>query len=207
MHYLPRVPGGEARVSRFAGDPATMALGLGALLGIAGSTTAGVADWFGETNALNSGEFPLNYLISAIPAATTLLGAGAGAAMSPEAMSVLRATSRDAAARENNREAIKKLSRIASAGGDRSAAESAVAGNLNERERLKREAQADQQRIREITEGYRAKNPDLSPEEAIEIMRRRGGRHLMFGSAIGSLGGAIPAIMMMRDQPAEPRVA
>lgn len=201
MYFLPRVAGGEAKVSRFAGDPATMALGLGALLGIGGTTAAGVADWFGETNAMNSGELPLNYLINFIPPSTTLLGATTAAAMSPEAMHFLRAASRDAGNQVNNVEAIEKLKRIAATGGDRASAEAAVAENLKQRERFKKEAENERQRIKDMTEKYRIKNPGITQEEAIEIMRRRGGRSLMFGSAIGSLSGAVPAVMMMQDQP------
>jgi len=52
---------------------------------------------------------------------------------------------------------------------------------------------------------YLAKAPErkgMSPDELRQLIARRGGRHAVMGVAAGTLLGAIPAILAMRDGPA-----
>lgn len=46
----------------------------------------------------------------------------------------------------------------------------------------------------------------LSREDAMRMIERKGGRRLWGGIGLSSLAAAIPAVIAMRDQPAEPGV-
>lgn len=166
---------------RMAGsDPATVAMALGILGAGAGTTGMGLVDLFtGDTNGANSGEIPSNLVLSMLPGLGLGIGAEAAQAFNPQAALF---------AQENRARLLARRAQGASPGGD-------VAVTPEMAQLLQKRFDAASR----LQEG----DVDLSREAALQQVRTRGRRALYAGGLVGTLAGAIPAVMAMRDQPIE----
>jgi hypothetical protein len=174
---------------RFAGDPAAKRLLL-ALIGTGAiAPTYGIYDWFaGEDNGLNSGEVPLNYVISSIPGATASVG-GSLMALDPDTRMGF-----------NSYKLEEKLAK-AQAGVPMG---QGTAVDLNELNRIQDEIQkAHGGRIQAMM----AKDSQLNYDEALQLLRTRANRRALAGSLIGAAAGTVPAIQWMQDAPKTGAVA
>lgn len=182
---------GAAGMKRFAGGnrelQAAAILGTAAALGATVPSVAGLADLFtGPTNGLNSGEIPLNFLIAMLPGFGLYGGAALAAQQDPMAKLLIN-TSVDA------------LKAKAASGGDWSQVPA---------EQLKAYREAAQGRGAAVVEDavkYREamlkRNPEMSDDAILERLLSRSGRRLATGAALGSLAGAVPAVLLMQDGP------
>lgn len=127
----------------------------------------------GPTHGLNSGEIPLNVLIGLMPMATQLAGIGAARALSPAAR---------LASETDSLQLLRQL-------GVEPAPE--VKANYA------------QEAAKLIAIEQAASKQGMSQAQAMEAINRRGRRNLYGSGLAGSLAGAIPAVMLMADRPAE----
>lgn len=165
-------------------------LGGGALAGVVPSV-AGAADLaMGPTNLSNSGEVGINPLLAMLPG----VGAGVGIAASG-----LNKDVRDLA------RSFQLERKPAS-----QATPEDVEFGLRMREQMQQDAEKVTEKIRKLAAERAAKGqPPLTEDEARVMMLRgtfagRGLRNLGASALIGSVAGAVPAVMLMRDsQPAQ----
>jgi hypothetical protein len=178
------------KTQRFAGDPAAQRL-LMALIGTGAiAPTYGIYDWFaGEDTGVNSGEVPLNYLISSVPGVTASAGS---------ALSMLDPDTRMGF---NSYELERKLAKV-QAGTPMDGGGTAV--DLNELNRIQEE----------IKKGYggrveamMAKDKALSYDDALSLLRNRATRRALAGAIAGTAAGTVPAIQWMQDAPKTGAVA
>lgn len=177
---------------------------LAALGGIGGLTVTGIAsllDYFtGDARIYDSGEYLANSAITAIPLGTAAAGAALMSAKDPVARNVMGMMGDVAAARNAGRdygaEAI-----LASLD-----PEAASAPNRAQVEDAANRVNAGKQRLAEALREKIASDPKLAgmaPEQAAQLLLKRSAHGLGRGAGFGALAGSIPAVMLMRDTPAE----
>lgn len=139
-----------------------------------GTQGYGIYDLFtGETHGMNSGEIPMNWALTAVPGLTAAAGAGLGGVLTP-------------AARLQQQAAIMQMMRA-----------QGVEPPAEMKKEFAQAAAAQAARIQgQAKEG-------MSQTEAAQILSQRGKRAIRAGAVTGAMTGAIPAILAMRDQPAE----
>ena len=194
-----------AAVLRKAGeDPFIQALGLAAL-GVAAGVpgVASTADLLtGETHGLNSGEIPLNTLISLLPLAT--MGTGAGLAMlGPEA----RVTAELMAIQAQQQSLLdrsKNLAERETSGGLRGWSEEQKQAKINamleEHLRMKQRLDPAMGRARDMASQISERDVNVSAEDALRMVGRRGMRSLYGGALVGALVGTPWALQLMQDK-------
>ena len=173
-----------------ASDPAFLALMAGT--GGAGVATqgAGLLDLVrGETHGLNSGEIPLNYLITLLaglpPAAVAMASASLDPVLRESLSNVMDKSIANDLARKGAKEGI-------------SPEEFAKLKQLSETSKQTPEMERVLEKIN--TQAVEKGNTQaLSREQILKNRLRRGGL-----ATLGAAGvGAVPAILAMKDQPAE----
>lgn len=184
-------------------DPAIQALGYAALMAGVGAPgiASGIDQFTGPTHGLNSGEIPVNALISLLPLLTMTAGGSAATALSPAADASLKAhlwqVDQKALLQEVNR--LAEMERQGKVAPDPQRLQ-ALAGRQTALEERKN-ALLDQ--AKNIASRYQEGSADLGREDALRMVGRRGARNLYGGALVGGLAGAIPAILGMQDaQPA-----
>jgi hypothetical protein len=160
---------------RMAGlSPGVQALGHAAVLTGAVPGLYSAYDLFtGGTHGLNSGEIPLNALIGLLPVATAMGGAAMAQVMSPAARLAQEA----------------ELMQVMRSAG--------VEPSPELKKKFSERAAA------QVAQMQGKAKEGMSQAEALQRLRNRGTAIGTLGTMAGSLAGAVPAIMMMRDQPLE----
>ena len=175
-------------------DPALNAMLVAAAGLPVGTGAVGVLDSLtGDTNFTNSGEIPLNLLLTLLPALT---GSGALAA----AMAVDPVTREAIVNHYKQGEIVAKARELENA-----SAPTDVAGQVSRLasvKNLNKEA-SETLKFPELEKAYMSDAANIknkvAPEDLLLKKYRRGGLAALMGAA----GGAIPAVMGMMDQPAE----
>lgn len=187
-------------VRKAGDDRGIQALGLAAL---AASQAPGVVSAIdlisGDTHALNSGELPLNALITLLPALSTTAGVGAAVAASPVARASLDLTLAEQAQRGLLRRA-EALAARERAG--QSVDPRVLEALLKEQISVQGRVQEAMGSMRDQAARLRERNLQFSEMDALRTVGRRGMRQLYGGALAGALAGGIPAILAMQDQPA-----
>ena len=178
---------------------------LAALGGIGGLTVTGIAsllDYFtGDARIYDSGEYLANSAITAIPLGTAAAGAALMGASDPVARNMMGVMGDVAAARNAGREygaeaILASLDPEAASVPNRAQIEDAAnrvnAGKQRLAEALRERIQSD------------PKMAGMAPEQAAQLLLKRGAHGLGRGASIGALAGSVPAVMLMMDAPAEP---
>ena len=173
-------------------DPALQAL-LGSAVALpVGTGAVGVLDSLtGDTNFTNSGEIPLNMLLTLLPALTGSGALGAALAMDPVAREVFGNQFKQG-------ELVHKLSQMKNPPTD-------VAGQISHLATMKGlgEEAKKATEFPELEKAYVADPNNIKkgvkPEDLMLKRARRGGLAALLGAA----GGAVPAVIGMMDSPRE----
>lgn len=178
---------------------------LAALGGIGGLTVTGIAsllDYFtGDARIYDSGEYLANSAITAIPLGTAAAGAALMGANDPVARNMMGVMGDVAAARNAGREygAEAILASLDP--------EAASVPNRAQIEDAANRVNAGKQRLAEVLRERIQSDPKMAgmaPEQAAQLLLKRGAHGLGRGAGIGALAGSVPAVMLMMDAPAEP---
>lgn len=155
------------------GAEALLAGGLVAA-GVLAPQGYGIYDLFaGETHGMNSGEIPMNWALSSVPGLTAVAGIGVGGALTPAG----RLQQQIAAMQAMRAQGVEPPAAV--------------------KQEFVRAAAEQVARVQ-----GQAKEA-MSQAEAMDVLTRRGRRAIGGGAVAGAFAGAIPAILAMRDQPAE----
>ena len=182
-----------ANSAQAAKNPVDLVTALALAAGAGGVTVTGLAsliDLFtGDARIDNSGEYSANSAIAAIPVATGLAGATAGALADPVAAKQIAV--------------LADLSRLEEAGaqmGRDLAMRSQVQGGSAPDAAMGQEAvnrlnNSKQELAAAVLKAVRGKN--LNAEQVM----RRANRTLALGGGLGAAAGSVPALMLMKDEP------